>query len=51
MIAPSSSGSGIQRGWATKARTYLGWTEYTFEYYMELNLTRNKIGTGILCAL
>ena len=48
---PSSPGSGIQRGWTTVAMTYMGCTENTLGYYAEINHTRNKYGTRILCAL
>ena len=51
MNDPSSSGSGIERGWNTEERTSMGWTEHTLEYNMEINPNRNEFGTGILCAL
>ena len=34
-----------------EARTSMGWTEHTLEYYAEINLTRYEFSTGILCAL
>ena len=51
MIVPSSPDSGIQRGWTTEARTSMGWTEHTLEYYAEIKPTRKVFWIITLYAL
>lgn len=51
MIDPFSTGSGIQSGWTTEARTSLGWAKTPLEHYAGIHHSRNKLGTGILYTL
>ena len=46
MIGPSSPSSGIERGRTTEAKTSMSRTEYTIDYYAEVNPTRNNLVAG-----